>query len=115
MVGRDKTMSPTTETAGDQLYDVSERIYDRQREYLEVSPISLAREGMQAIDFPLRLHPLGHIGCELHLRQIARSSKTSRSFLPAAGLKEARKRSVNLGTVRTFFADPLRTRQEGPQ
>jgi hypothetical protein len=35
-------------------------------------------------------------------------SKTSRSFCRRAGLKEARKRSVNLGMVRIFVTDPLR-------
>jgi hypothetical protein len=58
---------------GDELYDVIERIYERQRDYREISPISLAREGMQAIDFPSSLHALGYIGCELHLREIART------------------------------------------
>jgi hypothetical protein len=59
--------------SGDELYDVIARIYARQQSYKEISPISLADEGMQAIDFPRRLHPLGYIGCNYHLRQIARS------------------------------------------
>jgi hypothetical protein len=64
--------------AGDQLYDVITRICERQKTYREISPIALAAEAMQAIDFPLTLHPLGHIGCEMHFREIARSTLRKR-------------------------------------
>ena len=73
--------------AGDELYDVISRICERQRGYRAISPIALASEAMQAIDFPISLHPLGYIGCERHFREIARSTLRKR-FDPVDPEKE---------------------------
>lgn len=59
--------------SGDELYAVIERIYERMRNYKNVSPIVMAKEAMQAINFGRELHNLGYIAADQHFRQIARS------------------------------------------
>ena len=58
--------------AGDELYAVIERIYERMRNYKNVSPIVMAKEAMQAINFGRELHnhqsgPDGATACACHL------------------------------------------------
>jgi hypothetical protein len=61
------------EAADGRLQDVVRAVYDKRRDLAEISPSWLALEAMNEISFPVVLHELGWIGCNLQFRQIARS------------------------------------------
>jgi hypothetical protein len=58
---------------GHELYEVIRRVYERHRHMERVSPASIAIEAMREIQFPPELHLVGYTGCNLQMRQIARS------------------------------------------
>jgi hypothetical protein len=59
-------------TVQDELSQAVSMAYDRRRTETKVSPTAIATEAMKIIRFPADLHPLGYVGCHLHLRQVAR-------------------------------------------
>jgi hypothetical protein len=57
------------------------RVYDINRLKVSVNPEFLANGAMEIIRFDKSIHPTGWVGCNLHLRQVARAF-CRRNFLP---------------------------------
>jgi hypothetical protein len=56
----------------DELYEVVKAAYEWRRHKSSISPLILANEAMERINFAPELHALGYRGCHLYMRQIAR-------------------------------------------
>jgi hypothetical protein len=56
----------------DELYDAVKAAYARRRHKSSISPLILATEAMERINFAPKLHAVGYRGCHLYMRQIAR-------------------------------------------
>jgi hypothetical protein len=72
---------------GSELYDAVRRVYEINRSVVSIDPEFLANGAMEIIRFDKSLHPLGWVGCNMHLRQLARAF-CRRNFDPAAAAME---------------------------
>ena len=58
---------------GAELVDAVRRVYEINRRVVAIDPEFLANHAMEIIRFDRSVHPLGWVGCNLHLRQVARA------------------------------------------
>ncbi len=58
---------------GAELVDAVRRVYDINRNVVSIDPEFLANGAMEIIRFDRSTHRLGWVGCNLHLREVARS------------------------------------------
>ena len=68
---------------GEELVAAIRRVYDINRSIVSISPEFLANGAMDIIGFEKSIHPTGWVGCNLHLRQVARAF-CRRNFEPDA-------------------------------
>jgi len=66
---------------GEELVAAVRRVYDNNRDIVSIRPEFLADLAMDLIGFDKSIHPVGWVGCNLHLRQVARAF-CRRNFLP---------------------------------
>lgn len=57
----------------ERLYDAVRRMYDINHNQVSIGAAFLADGAMGIIGFPKDLHAVGWVGCNFHLRQVARS------------------------------------------
>jgi hypothetical protein len=58
---------------GAELVDAVRRVYDINRNVVAIDPEFLANHAMEILRFDKSIHPVGWLGCNLHMRQIARA------------------------------------------
>jgi hypothetical protein len=58
---------------GEELVAAVRRVYDINRLKVSINPEFLANGAMDIIGFDKSIHPTGWVGCNLHLRQVARA------------------------------------------
>jgi len=58
---------------GSELVDAVRRMYEINRFVVAIDPEFLANGAMEIIQFDRSVHQLGWVGCNLHLRQVARA------------------------------------------
>lgn len=88
---------------GEELVAAVRRVYDINHRVVSINPEFLADAAMDIIGFDKSIHRLGWLGCNLHLRQVARAF-CRRNFDPAAMATE-----FAAGT-RDMFDDTLQDR-----
>ena len=92
---------------GEELVAAIRRVYDINRLVVSISPEFLANGAMNIIGFDKSIHPTGWIGCNLHLRQVARAF-CRRNFLPEERALAAAARAG--AAIPGLFSDDLQDR-----
>ena len=71
-----------------ELTDAVRRVYEINRNVVSLDPGFLADGAMEIIGFAQATHPVGWLGCHLHLRQLARAYCRRNFEAPADGAGE---------------------------